>query len=41
VDPVPHQHRLVEALPAVEPVVGDLLGDDLDQRAARRRFQRG
>ena len=32
------QHRLVEVLPAVGPVVGDLGRDDLDQPVARRRL---
>ena len=34
------QHREVEALPALVPVVGHLLGDDLDQRVARRCLER-
>ena len=39
VDPARHQLRLVEALPALLPVVGQRLAAHLDQRAARGGLQ--
>ena len=39
VEPAGHQHREVEALPALVPVVGHLLGEHLDERLAGTRLE--
>ena len=40
-DAIADEHRLVEVLPAVGPVVGDLLGGDLHETLPHRCFEIG